>query len=309
MNGQKIALTAALVISPVLALAVEPLSEQEMGGTYGQAGLSIEAASKLSIGEVAYQDRGFIAISDIKLGGATNDSALDNLLITVDIAGDGSDLAPGELGQAHFADVVNPAFVRDIPEDNLASQVSDGDLVIKLRRADNSQDWIDFGLSIGNISLAASSEQNYLGDLANHDGTQLISNLDITGDIGLVDLIVKGNENKVYINTYFSANGQLNMPFVGTSMGFELHNRRGASRMTPATASTTSSTGRASFAHLQSEVGSATNAAGQDALSLNLRDFSGDLDLNNITMGTAPSIGDVYMTDISISANKVVYGH
>jgi hypothetical protein len=59
-----------------------------------------------------------------------------------------------------------------------------------------------------------------------------------------------------------------------------------------------------SFAHVQMAIGASDNG-----LSVNLRDFSGDIDLTDITMGSSPSIGNLYITDLSISAQMEIYGH
>jgi hypothetical protein len=133
----------------------------------------------------------------------------------------------------------------------------------------------------------------------------LISNLNVTGLIGPVDIVVQEETNAMNINAYFSAAGNLDMPFIGTSLGFELHNRRGESVVTA---------GPASFAHAQVDIGVAEdytfgNGSTGDALAVNVQDFSGDLDLTNITMGSGASIGSVYMTDLAVTANMVIYGH
>ena len=66
-----------------------------------------------------------------------------------------------------------------------------------------------------------------------------------------------------------------------------------------------------SFAHAQVDVGVAEDYLGadQDALRVNVQDFSGDLDLTNISMGNGVSIGSVYMTDLAVTADMTIYGH
>ena len=59
-----------------------------------------------------------------------------------------------------------------------------------------------------------------------------------------------------------------------------------------------------SLAHVQMNV-----SRGTQGLAFDLQNFEADIDLNNITMGASPSIGDLYITDLHMTAQTEIYGH
>jgi hypothetical protein len=304
MKGlKKIALCSAVALAPFAANAdLKALNDSDMSSVTGQAGVTIDLSADISIGEIAYQDQGFLALSDITLGGAAPGTSLDDIRLTIDVAGDGTDLGVAALGATYLAGAgfsVDPTIETD-------QAVSDGDLVIALRSQSGAP--VDFGLSIGEIALSQSGNAGSIGALnttAGNAGTVLVSNLNVTGAIGPVDIVVQEEANSMNINAYFSAAGNLTMPFLGTSLDFELHNRRGASTVTGA-----GPLAGVSFAHAQVDVGVAEDYLGadQDALRVTVQDFSGDLNLMNISPG-AVSIGNIYMTDLAVTADMTIYGH
>lgn len=298
MKGlKKIALVAAVAAAPFAANAeMQALNDASMGAVTGQAGVTIDLTANVSIGEIAYQDQGFLSFSGVTLAGQGG-TDLDDIRLTIDVAGDGTDLGTAALGATYLA---GAGF--DVSGANETPQaVTDGDLVISLRSQSGTP--VDFNLSIGEIALAKSG--GTVGNLnsAGDAGTVLVSNLSIDGLLGPIDILINEESNNMNINAYFNAAGNLTMPFIGTSLDFELHNRRGA----------TVSAGPISFAHAQVDVSVAegynTGASTIDALRVNVQDFSGDLDLLNINTGGTESIGNVYMTDLAVRADMVIYGH
>jgi len=303
MKGlKKIALCSAVALAPFAANAdMKALNDSDMGSVTGQAGVTIDLSAEVSIGEIAYEDRGFLAISDIKLGGdgvagGSNGNALDNVRLTIDVAGGGGDLAQGGvLG----GDYLTGAGAAVAGLNEVSQDISDGDLVISLRSQDPTEA-VDYGLSIGQVSLAKSGAT--VGSIAStNTGTVLVSGLDIAGTIGPIDIVVQEESQAMNVNAFFNAKGNLNLDFLGTSMDFELHNRRGTSVVNAGAT-------LGSFAHAQVDIGTGTNEAGDDALRVTVQDFSGDLDLIDISPG-AVSIGSVYMTDLAVKADMIIYGH
>jgi len=311
MKGlKKIALCSAVALAPFAANAdLKALNDSDMSSVTGQAGVTIDLSADISIGEIAYEDQGFLAISDVTLGGAAPGTSLDDIRLTIDVAGDGNDLGVAAFGATYLT---GAGFtINGVTEVDQA--VSDGDLVIALRSQSGTP--VDFGLSIGEIALSQSSNSGSIGSLnsaAGNVGTVLVSNLNIVGAIGPVDIVVQEETNAMNINAYFNASAGLTtpdigdgleMPFLGTSLDFELHNRRGASVVS-------AGGGAVSFAHAQIDVGVAEDYLGadQDALRVTVQDFSGDLDLLNISPG-AVSIGSIYMTDLAVTADMKIYGH
>ncbi len=303
MKGlKKIALVAAVAAAPFAANAeLQALNDATMGTVTGQNGITIDLSANVTIGEIAYEDQGFLAFSGVSLAGQGG-TDLDDIRLTIDVAGDGTDLGVPALGATYLA---GAGFSVDSSIET-PQAVTDGDLLIALRSQSGTP--VDFNLSIGEIALAKST--GTVGNLnsAGDAGTVLVSNLSIDGLLGPIDVLINEDSNSLNINAYFNADGNLTMPFIGTSLDFELHNRRGASQVTGM---------GTSFAHAQVDVsvvqghtaGSPTAPTSIDALRVNVQDFSGDLDLLNINTGGAENIGNVYMTDLAVRADMVIYGH
>lgn len=330
MKGlKKIALVTAIAGASFGAHAeMQALNDTAMGSVTGQAGVTIELDANVSIGEIQYKDQGSLFMTDIAIGGAGLNghqyadgsfagTSLDNLKIDIDIAGDGNDL-----GQAYgLAKITDPDVVNvtggaaqagpidpltGIPlggNGEVAPTIEDGDLVIALDAIDQN-DGVDLALNIGSVSLGTSAKvagDSMAGGAGT--GTVLLSDLRMIGQIGPIDIVIDGTTSNMNVNAYFQAGGQVTMPFMATSLGFKIHNGRG----TDALIYTNTRGDFAAFAHAQVDI--SPNADSDKGLRVNVQNFSGDIDLTNITLGTAPSIGDVYLTDLSVRADMNVYGH
>ena len=280
MKGlKKIALVSAVALAPFAANAdLKALNDSDMSSVTGQAGVTIDLSANVSIAEIAYQDQGFLAISGVSLAGQ-NGTDLDNIRLTIDVAGDGSDLGNTAMASAYLGGTVGTDVA-----------VDEGDLVISLRSQDGAP--VDFNLGIDSVSLAGSG--GTFGSLAG-SGTVLVSDLSLDGLIGPTDIVVDGSSNNVNINAFFSAGGNIDLPFIGTSFTLALGNSRGA--------------GVGPFAHVQADVGVAQNVNGDDVLSVNVTDFSADVDLIDINTGGTANIGSLYMTDLVVTADMKIYGH
>jgi hypothetical protein len=128
------------------------MNDTAMGDVTGQAGVTIELETKVSIGQFKYTDEGSFAVNDIVLGGAgvTADGAaagytdlLDQLKIDIDVA-------------------------------------DDGDAIIHVGTLDGNP--IDWGLNVGSMQLLAGATGS--------DSTTLISNLSGYGNLAQLDLKV-----------------------------------------------------------------------------------------------------------------------
>lgn len=336
MKGlKKLTLATAIAAVPFAAQAdLKALDDSAMGNVTGQSGVTIELEAQVDVKEVAYQDDGFLAISGLSIGGAALDAnndattALDDVKLYIDVAGAGgvADTGAKAVGNAYLEGAAaqsggavswtNSQDVDSATPGTAASYestmptVEDGDLVIGIRSVSGAP--VDFGVGIDSVKLAKSTESSNLGDLGAGTGTTLVSDLQMTGLLGPIDIVIQENQEVMNVNAYFNASGTLNAEFVGTYLDFELHNSRGDD--TNGLQIADGQGGLAvdtSFAHAQVDIGKAQNNAGDDALAFNVNNFSGDLDLTNIRMGsaTAPSIGDLYMTDLKVNAQMTVYGH
>ncbi|MEQ9546471.1 MAG: DUF6160 family protein [Marinobacter sp.] len=154
MKGlKKIALATAVAAAPFAAHAdLKAMDDSAMGNVTGQAGVTIELETKVSIGQFKYTDEGSFAVNDIVLGGAgvTADGAtagyndlLDQLKIDIDVA-------------------------------------DDGDAVIHVGTLDGNP--IDWGMTVGSMELLAGSTGT--------DSTTLISNMSGYGNLAQLDFRV-----------------------------------------------------------------------------------------------------------------------
>ncbi|MCK7550051.1 MULTISPECIES: DUF6160 family protein [Marinobacter] len=154
MKGlKKIALATAVAAAPFAAHAdLKAMDDSAMGNITGQAGVTIELETKVSIGQFKYTDEGSFAVNDIILGGAgvTTDGAaagyndlLDQLKIDIDVA-------------------------------------DDGDAVIHVATLDGNP--IDWGLKVGSMELLAGTTGS--------DSTTLISNMSGYGNLAQLDIRV-----------------------------------------------------------------------------------------------------------------------
>lgn len=302
MSGLKPLVFGCLVATlPVAAQAeIVAMDEATLGDVTAQSGLSIELSAAISVGEIAYKDEGFLVVSDLRLAGSdlgsNPNSRLDNVLLTIDVAGDDALSLRNNWGWGFTGGFLQDSRAR-------TPVIQDGDLVIKFNANDfDLSDFnqlftsVDYGLSIGAVGLAKSSGTAGLG-------TVLASNIFLTGFLGPIDIIIQedigAGTEVMNINGYFTTDGTITADFIGTTFDLRINNFRGQNTFP--------------YAHFQLDIGTRENGLGQtDGLVVNVEDFSGDMDLGDITIGGdagRPALGDLYFTDFQIRAELVVYGH
>jgi len=160
MKGlKKIALATAVAAAPFAAQAeLQAMDDSMMGNVTGQAGVTIELETQVSIGQFTYTDEGTFAVKDIQLGGAgvsssksASDSGLGSLLdqlkIDIDIGDDGDAII-------HVGSLQKDANDNPIP--------------------------IDWGMTAGSMELEGNGGEN----------TVLVSNMDAWGLLGALDIVV-----------------------------------------------------------------------------------------------------------------------
>lgn len=166
MKGlKKIALVVAIAAAPFAANAeLQAMNDAAMGDVTGQAGVTIELETKVSIGQFKYTDEGSFAVNDIVLGGAgvttegqeldpsgnVTNGLLDQLKIDIDIADDGDAII--HVGSLQ----TDPTTGAPVP--------------------------IDWGITVGSMELLAGSTGS--------DSTTLISNLSGYGNLAQLDIQV-----------------------------------------------------------------------------------------------------------------------
>lgn len=154
MKGlKKIALATAIAAAPFAANAeLQAMNDTAMGDVTGQAGVTIELETKVSIGQFKYTDEGSFAVNDIVLGGAG-------------ITADGAAASYGDLLDELKIDI-------DVADD--------GDAKIHVSTLDGNP--IDWGLTVGSMELLAGATGS--------DSTTLISNLSGYGNLAQLDIAV-----------------------------------------------------------------------------------------------------------------------
>ena len=320
MKGlKKIALVAAIAAASSAQAELVSMDETAMGETTGQAGLTIDITSaEISIGEIAYQDEGFIAIRDVKFGGATDafgvtgmgDGIFNDVQIMIDVAGQDLDLGRSRLGTEFIelsANTLSLGQYGDVDGNHnyVKPEVNDGDLVIAALTGDlsNLLNTVDYSLHIGSIGLGKSTET--IGNIQSN--TVLISDLNLSGYIGPVDIVIDGDDGGMNISALFNAAGSFKMPFMNVETKFAIHDFRGDNKVY-ITESGVAATKVNSMAHVQVQIGKATSANGTEGLGITLQNFDADIDLVDIAIG-GNSIGSVYITDLHMTADTVIYGH
>jgi uncharacterized protein DUF6160 len=164
MKGlKKIALATAVAAAPFAAQAeLQAMDDSMMGNVTGQAGVTIELETQVSIGQFTYTDEGTFAVKNINLGGALTSShksaadyatatgagaLLDQLKIDIDIGTDGDAII-------HVGSLQTDGSGNSIP--------------------------IDWGMTAGSMELEGNGGEN----------TVLVSNMDAWGLLGALDIVV-----------------------------------------------------------------------------------------------------------------------
>jgi hypothetical protein len=334
-------LCCAALAQPAVA-EFSPLNETEMSNVSGQAGLSIELAAKVDIGEIAYQDEGYLLIQDFSLGGIGG-TPLDNLLINIDVAGNSEVLNYGFSRMAQYAsaglvDSSNPDVADAIAKYNqgggqFGKVFNDGDLVIHMdsindnvvggnssnQNIDAYKSAIDFEVGIGSVSNAASTYT--VGDMT--PGSSMFSNISLQGHLGPVDMIIRNADGNTPITPNMTASNarlEVEAHFTVSDLDVDWDNSdlliifnfanfklRDVKIHNNRGADTLGHFGMAS---VKATIGEATSLdSGTSGLGLYGVELRTDIDMPHVQFGVSPSIGQVYLTDFVVAADLVVYGH
>lgn len=318
----------ALAITSAPVWAIESIDDRELAGITGQAGITIELAASVDIAQIRYVDDAPLDINGFHLSGH-NGTLLDNVKLTLDVAGDGEVLDYGfsELARRGAEGTLNPSDP-DIAHamstysvgGQYGKQFNDGDLVMHLSPVTsgdpgNVSDYlnaIDFEIGIDSIVTGG-----------NPDSTTLFSDIFLTGYLGPTDIVIRNDGtsytrpngdlvqgSELQIDSHFriddgSLNWEVadvilifNLAAVGIE-GLQVHNRRGNDTL-----------GHFGMANLAASVSAGTSAtSGAEGMSIHDIEFRADIDMPTFRVGTQ-SIGSVYFSDFVISdTSMMVYGH
>jgi hypothetical protein len=283
MKGlKKIALVAAIAAAPFAANAeLQALNDTAMGDVTGQAGVTIELETKVSIGQFKYTDEGSFAVNDIVLGGAG---------VTAIGAGAG------------YNDLLDQLKI-DI------DVLDDGDAKIHVGTLDGNP--IDWGMTVGSMQLLAGATGS--------DSTTLISNLSGFGNLAQLDIRVDTATDHLNLVAAFDVqNMNFDVEFLGVGIrGLKIV---GAGTDMDYSAygydlSTMSAQEQAVFvtfanANLDVYKGSGLGAsAATDVLRVDVNNIFMDVSVDAIEIG-GTSIGSVALNNVAVTDTKLaVYGH
>ncbi|MEC7432848.1 MAG: DUF6160 family protein [Pseudomonadota bacterium] len=185
MKGlKKIALATAVAAAPFAAQAdLKALDDTTMGNVTGQAGVTIELETEVSIGEFRYTDEGYLAVNDISIGGGS-------------VERDANGAVTGVSGML----------------DDLAIDIdveADGDAFIDVHSISGAP--IDFAMAVGSASLNATDGSG--------DSTLLASNIGIEGNLGLLNIRVDTATDNLIMNVGFNVTDMdMDVDFLGVNV-------------------------------------------------------------------------------------------
>ncbi|EMP55522.1 hypothetical protein MSNKSG1_06613 [Marinobacter santoriniensis NKSG1] len=293
MKGlKKIALATAVAAAPFAAHAeLKAMNDTAMGDITGQAGVTIELETKVSIGQFKYTDEGSFAVNDIVLGGAGvtaggaaagyND-LLDQLVIDIDVQ-------------------------------------DDGDANIHVGTLDGNP--IDWGMTVGSMELLAGSTGT--------DSTTLISNMSGFGNLAALNFHVDTATDHLNIVAAFDVQdmsfdvdflgvGIRNMKITGAGANYD-YNGDGVVDLADTDLDGSGTAGdtaaeqiQMGFANVDLDVykGNGLGAStATDVLRVDVNNVVMDMSIGGIEIG-GTSIGSVAMDNLAITNTKLaVYGH
>ncbi|MCP5163282.1 MAG: hypothetical protein H6999_06315 [Hahellaceae bacterium] len=333
----------ACALAQPVAADLKPLSNETLGSVTGQAGITVELETKVNVGEFRYRDDGFLFARNIALGDADG-SALDNLQLTMDIAGDNEVLHHGFSKMAMWADQglldsnnadVAYAISQYQQGANFGKTFNNGDLVIHLdalnpgiinggNQADNlnaARTAIDFGLNIDAVGL---TDSGYSTGSATQQ-TLMFENIRMQGYLGPTDLVIRnaGNaqgttlangmtvgDSRLEFDTHFEVS-DLDFDWnVGDLIllfnfaGIQLENMRIHNSRGNDTL------GHFGYASATAKIAQGTSAGtGKSGMAIYDVEAHMDIDMPIVRIGGI-SIGQVDFTDFVISnTTMLVYGH
>jgi hypothetical protein len=330
-GGNFTVLFIALSLLPLHAVAeFKPMDDSALSGITGQAGVTIELETKLNLDRLTWTDEGSLNVNGLRLSGQ-NDTVLDNVKLTIDIAGQDEVLEHGfsEIARRANAGLLDPNSNADIAyalanynqAGSFGKKFNNGDLVIHLGATSYGdpmvlEDYlhaVDFELAVDSVITSGTE-----------GSTSMFSNVLLQGYVGPTDLVIRnggtstktlanGNTvsgSELQLDTHFEiTDGHLNWDaadlilifnFAAVGIeGLQIHNRRGNDTL-----------GHFGMASVTAKLAEGTSAAsGKEGLSIHDVEFRADIDMPIFRVGPN-SIGSVQFTDFAITdTTMMVYGH
>lgn len=202
MKGlKKIALATAVAAAPFAAQAeLTAMDDSAMGNVTGQAGVTIELETQVSIGQFKYTDEGSFNVNDIELGGA---GLITGANPVFDTTGDGT------------PDTAATGLLDDLSID--IDIAADGDAVVSVHTISGLP--IDWGFTASSMTLEGTAGES----------TTLVSGMSAWGMLGKLDIRVDTEDaatnlggtgdGSLNIDTAFTVNNmQFDVPFLAVGI-------------------------------------------------------------------------------------------
>lgn len=275
MKGlKKIALVTAIAAAPFAANAdLKAMDDAMMGDITGQAGVTIELETQVSIGSFVYTDEGSFTVNGIQIGGSglaggTGTNLLDDLYIDIDVE-------------------------------------ADGDAFISVHSLSGAP--IDWGMTANSMSLVSADGTQSTTLVSGLSGHGNLGQLDIRVDTATdqLQLDVAFNVVDMDFDVEFLGVGIRDMAIMGGQFFEEASDSNNPNPGQP-----TSAAGMFAVADVDVYKGSGFGPTPKaDVLRIDINDITMDMNIGAIEIG-GTSIGSVALDNLTISNTKLaVYGH
>lgn len=270
---KKSALVLAIAGLPLSGYAeLKPLHDSDMGQITGQAGVTIELETQVTMDEFTYTDEGTLGISDIFVGGADRIDMFEEFT-------SGRDAIFGT-SSTDLIDNIKIEF--DIADD--------GDAIINVFPITARP--VDFALRTGAWELRGNGgESTLLADNFSAEGLILQAQATVDTDTDTLNLTTRFAIDELELDVPFMALGIRDMRITGA--GYDPENPS----LLPL------------FTLVDMDIYKDANAAGVDSLAIDINTFEADVSIGQVLVG-GTSIGSVGLDDLSIQNTSMrVYGH
>ena len=341
MKGlNKLALATAVAAAPFATQAMEPMSDDAMGNTTGQAGVTIELDTQVSIDRIDYSQgdaTGSFLIDGVDVGGIDGVSEGLDLAINVDLVEDGTTAGfPDIPTDSNGLPVTDPnagasdPSTASISTPASARVLSDGDALISVKNlANDSSEMVDLGVSVDALGLGDSTTTASSAQQAT-----LVSDFNVDIFASKLDIIARtedlggntGNEGSLGVDVAFAIDDLnadvdvaavditgLRMAGAGT-----LDTLKDGGDVNGVTGSGANAQAEVTPAIVSMDIGSggSLSADGPDeTLRISLANFQSDIYIDEIGIGNQDadgnraSIGSVGISNLQITDTEIaVYG-
>lgn len=270
---KKSAFVLAIAGLPLSGYAeLKPLHDTDMGQITGQAGVTIELETQVTMDEFTYTDEGTLGVSDIFIGGADRIDMFEEFTSGRDAI----------FGTSSTDLIDNIKIELDVADD--------GDAIINVFPIAARP--VDFAIRTGAWELRGNGgESTLLADNFSAEGLILQAQATVDTDTDTLNLTTRFAIDELELDVPFMALGIRDMRITGA--GYDPDNPS----LLPL------------FTLVDMDVYKDANAAGVDSLAIDINTFEADMSIGQVLVG-GTSIGSVGLDDLSIRNTSMrVYGH